>query len=223
MGRPSSRTDMNTILKIGSQKTVRNHFRRVLFPSKLKGHNRLTNRVHRRRRFSGCPVGRGDKAPASCQEACQAIEREESLEILSAQVLDLLGRKLRHDPEMVPTMAEARRHWWVLAASRLTNTELVRSMYVPRNQVVALALRLSRLAFTQFARWTTTTGSVSEKWFERVLMRVVLINVAAGAGAFCATASEPVLDVCARTIVWASVLDCTGLLMKKRLKWSASF
>ena len=37
----------------------------------------------------------------------------------------------------------------------------------------------------------------------RVLMRVVLINVAAGAGAFCATASEPVLDVGARTIVWA--------------------
>ena len=34
-------------------------------------------------------------------------------------------------------------------------------------------------------------------------MRAVLINVAAGAGAICATASEPVLDVGARTIVWA--------------------
>jgi len=165
MGRPLRRADMNTIMKIGSQKTARNHFRRVLFPSKLKGHNRLKNRVHRRRWSSGSPVGRGNTAPASRQEAYHAIEREEYLEILSAQVLDLLGRMLRHDPGMTLTKADAHRHWWPLAASRLTNTELVRSMYVPGNQVVALALRLSRLAFTQLARWTTTTGSVSGKWF----------------------------------------------------------
>ena len=215
MGHPLSRADMNTIMKIGIQKTVRNHFRNVLFPSKLKGHNRFKNRVHRRRWSSGSPVGRGNTAPASCQEAYHAIEREESLEILSAQVLDLLGRMLCHDPEMTP-MADARRHWWLLAASRLTNKKQVRSMYVSRNKVVALALHLSRLAFAQLARWTTTTGSVSEKW-------LCISNVAAGAGAFCATASKPVLDVGTRTIVWAGALDCTGLLTNKRLKWSASF